>query len=445
LRKLGISLLCALVAILSISFSYFMTRNTDTTLSTETVYSLARENGYEGTLEEFIEEFRGVAGRDGEGITSAHINSDGRLIITYTDGTSVDAGAVSIGTQVITGEISGQSLNYALTSSVSVHSKLGENQYSSGAGVIYKLNKTDGTAYIITNHHVVYNKSQGARVPDSDIWIYLYGMEYPEYSIPVEYVGGSSSYDIAVLKVKGSEVLKNSSAMAAKCGNSELVKLLDTVVAIGNPGGMGIAATRGSVSVESENRYVNITASGGSIFMRIIRFDAAVNKGNSGGGLYNTDGELVGIVTAKDTSENTEGVAYAIPVNVATAVADNILYYCKDTSLENGKVIRLGLGLEVKSVMVRYDEFRDTTVKYEQVVINSVESGSHAERIGLLVGDVVKSVSVDGVAREITGVYQAPEMNLTAREGSVITYTVIRDGSEKTFTMTVPSTLTQIK
>ena len=446
MRKFGISILCAAVAVLAVLFSYFMMRNTDDdTLSAETVYDLAKESGYEGTFQEFIDEFRGVSGKDGAGIASAKVNSKGRLIITYTDGHTVDAGAVNVGSQTVTGEISGLALNYALTSSVSIHSKLSENHYSSGAGVIYKLNKTAGDAYIITNYHVLYNRTSAQRIPDTDISVYLYGMEYPEYAIPVQYVGGSSSYDIAILKISGSEVLKNSSASAIRRGNSELVEVLDTVVAIGNPAGSGISATRGSVSIESENRYVNITASGGSIFMRIIRFDAAVNKGNSGGGLYNADGELVGIVTAKDTSEGTEGVAYAVPVNVAASVADNILHYCDGKAFENGKILKMGLELGVKSVKVLYEETRDCTVKYETVVINSVEAGSYAENLGLAVGDVLKRVSVDGTAREITGVYQAPEMMLDARIGSTIVYTVIRGTSEMNFTLTVPSNLTQIK
>lgn len=445
MRKFEISVLCATVAILAVLFSYFMMRNTEDNLSTESVYELAKESGYEGTLQEFIDEFRGVSGKDGAGISSAKINSKGHLIITYTDGQTVDAGAVNVGSQIVTGEISGLSLNYALTSSVSIHSTLGENQYSSGGGVIYKLNKADGSAYIITNHHVLYNKSLGERIPDDDIAVYLYGMEYPEYAISAEYVGGSASYDIAVLKISDSEVLKNSSATAVRRGNSELVSILDTVVAIGNPAGSGISATRGSVSIESENRYINITASGGSVFMRIIRFDAAVNKGNSGGGLYNTDGELVGIVTAKDTSGVSEGMAYAIPVNVAISVADNIIYYCNGREAENGKILKLGLGVDVSSVKVLYDEIRECTVKYETVIINSVEEGSHAESIGLAVGDIIKRVSVDGEAREITGVYQAPEMMLDAREGSVIVYTVLRGGEELAFALTVPSNLTQIK
>ncbi len=445
MRKFGISLLCAAVAIVTLFFSYFMMRNTEPTLSAETVYALAKDSGYEGTLQEFIDEFRGVSGKDGAGIASAKIDSKGHLIITYTDGETVDAGAVNVGSQTVSEEISGLSLSYALTSSVSIHCKLDESQYSSGGGVIYKLNKTNGDAYIVTNHHVLYNKATGQRVPDANISIYLYGMEYPEYAISAQYVGGSSSYDLAVLKISGSEVLKSSSALAVRRGNSELVSVLDTVIAIGNPAGSGISATRGSVNIESENRYVNITASGGSVFMRIIRFDAAVNKGNSGGGLYNTDGELVGIVTAKDTSEGSEGMAYAIPINVAVSVADNILHYCDGRESENGKILKLGLGLGVKSVKVLYDEIRDCTVRYETVAISSVEAGSYAESLGLAVGDVVKRVSVDGEAREITGVYQAPEMMLFAREGSVIVYTVLRGSQELTFTLTVPSNLTQIR
>jgi S1-C subfamily serine protease len=96
-----------------------------------------------------------------------------------------------------------------------------QEKQTAGAGVIYRLDKESGDAYIITNYHVVY--LNGANTEDSisdDIKVYLYGQEYEQYAIYADYIGGSKNYDIAVLKVKGSNVLRESNAVAAEFADS---------------------------------------------------------------------------------------------------------------------------------------------------------------------------------------------------------------------------------
>ena len=447
MKKFGITLLCAFVAVVSVLFSYYMTKATDTNreLSVETVYAMAQNAGYKGSLVDFINEFKGAVGNEGRGIASAEINSDGHLIITYTDMTSVDAGVVNADTLNVSDNISGLALNYALTSSVSISCRTDDEKTVSGSGVIYSINKADGDAYIITNYHVLYNGTTGLRFDNSSISVYLYGMEYPYYAMPCEYVGGSVNYDIAVLKISDSNVIKNSSARATILGDSELVSVADSVIAIGNPGGNGISVTSGNVNVESENKYVDTGASGGSVFMRVMRIDAAVNKGNSGGGLYDSQGRLIGIIIAKNSNDGIDNIAYAIPINVVSAVVDNILYFCDGAPSENGYVIRMGLGLEIKSVRIEFDEANGRTVKREEVAVKSVESGSYAERAGLCVGDIIKSVSVDGKAYNVTRVHQTPEAMLTVRAGSSIVYNVQRLGEELSITMVAPSELVPLQ
>jgi S1-C subfamily serine protease len=119
-----------------------------------------------------------------------------------------------------------------------------ETSASAGSGVIYKLDKESGAAYIITNNHVLYDSATGTRIADSDISIYLYGKEYPKFATKCELVGASVDYDIAVLRIKNSDVIKNSSARPAKIADSELVSILDPVVAVGNPLGYGISASQ---------------------------------------------------------------------------------------------------------------------------------------------------------------------------------------------------------
>ncbi len=168
-----------------------------------------------------------------------------------------------------------------------------------GSGVIYNLDKDLGSAYIITNYHVVYMKgSDTANDVSDEIYVYLYGQEYPEYAISAEFIGGSMNYDIAVLKVTNSDVLRKSKAAAAEFADSNETSILDTAIAIGNPEALGISATVGAVNVDSE--YITMTSldETGYISLRVLRIDTAVNGGNSGGGLYNAAGKIIGIVNA---------------------------------------------------------------------------------------------------------------------------------------------------
>ena len=197
-------------------------------------------------------------------------------------------------------------------------------------------------AFVITNYHVVYDSDSDTDNHVSDqIYLYLYGMEDEAYAIPATYVGGSANYDIAVLRVEQSEVLKSAvdsgSAAAVTVGDSDVVLPGETAIAIGNPsatGLSGLSVTRGIVSVDSE--YITMTAAddSGEVSFRVIRIDAPVNSGNSGGGLYNDAGELIGIVNAKINSVELESIGYAIPSNVARAIADNIIDYCYGADCE---------------------------------------------------------------------------------------------------------------
>ena len=445
MKKIGISLLCCFLIVLGVLFSYYMTKETTQGgLTVEDVYAAAKEEGYKGTLSEFINEFKGVSGTDGRGISSAHISSTGHLIITYTDGTSSDVGRINTGSVNVFEQISGEALHTAVTSSVSITTEKSDGKYSSGAGVIYKIDREKGDAYIITNYHVVYDNTISTHAPDGNITAYLYGMEYSMYGIELEYVGGALSYDIAVLKVTDNEIIKSSNAQAAKIADSDKVAILDYALAIGNPAGLGISATEGKINVESENRYINTGASGGTMFVRVMRTDAAINRGNSGGGLYNSDGALIGIVFATDSSAEIDNISYAIPSNVAKAVADNIIHYCDGKANENGYILKLGLGLTVKSASVIYDEALQKTVRIEEISIKTVEAESYAEKAGLLIGDTLLSVKLDGRELPITRIHQAPEATIRAIEGSEIVYKVLRDGEVREFRIICPKELTKI-
>ena len=321
--------------------------------------------------------------------------------------------------------------------------------YSAGSGVIYKLDKASGDAYIITNFHVVYNEnSTNEKGIAKQINVYLYGQEYKNYAIPATYVGGAMNYDLAVLKVEGSEVLKGSSAMEVAVADSNDVAILDTAIAVGNPEGLGISATVGNINVDSEEIAIKmVTTSNVSmqIALRVMRTDAAVNSGNSGGGLFNSKGELIGIVNAKSADTTVESIGYAIPSNVAKSIADNIIYYCNGE--DKTSVYRCLLGVTVSPVEC-YSEFDTETGKVhkrEVVAIAEINEGSLADEV-FKVADEIKSITVDGKTTEVTRVFMVVDSMLNARVGSEVSFEIERDGVQMTIPVTITErTLTEVK
>lgn len=171
-----------------------------------------------------------------------------------------------------------------------------------GSGVIIKSN-----GYILTNNHVI----DGA----SEVMVTLANDK--EYSARV--VGTDSANDVAVLKIKATNLT------AATLGNSKQMSVGDMAVVIGNPlGTLGGSVSAGIVS--SLNRDVTID----NVSMSLIQTDASVNPGNSGGGMFNQYGQLIGIIVAKSSGSDVEGLGFAIPINVAANSATEIM--------ENGSI-----------------------------------------------------------------------------------------------------------
>lgn len=215
-------------------------------------------------------------------------------------------------------------INLALTSAVCVESTFGSGSRVTGllgSGVIYSLDKSAGNAYIITNYHVIYGKDKSGQYGlAGKIDIYLYGGYVSSRAISATYCGGDMDSDIAVLQVKGSSVLSSSSAKAAQIGNSEALVRGERVYVLGNPNGEGFSVTGGIVSVPFELITDNLRADNQIITLPEIRIDAKINHGNSGGGLFNAKGELVGIVNARNDSE--VSVGYAIPTATVIPIVE---------------------------------------------------------------------------------------------------------------------------
>lgn len=304
-----------------------------------------------------------------------------------------------------------------------------------GSGVIYSLDKERGDAYIITNYHVVYDsRANTANHISDDIYVELYGKEAGGYEINAEFVGGSMYYDLAVLKVTGSRIIAESNAAPVELADSSEVAVLDTAIAIGNPESGGLSVTVGHVNVDSE--YITIEGADGttSISLRVMRIDTAVNHGNSGGGLFDAQGRLIGIVNAKMSDSEVENIGYAIPSNLVKYVADNILYYCDGTEVESVQRCLIGITVGADDYYTEYDIESGRVYKRESVVIATVSEGGAADGL-LKVGDSVRSVTVDGVEYVCDRMHVAVECMLNARVGSEVVFHITRDGVDMDVTV----------
>lgn len=423
--------------------------------SGKSAYEIAVENGFRGTEEEWLESLKGKNGLDGQDgkdappitITeiyealkeSGYTGSFRDFIEEYLSNTTMPSTEIYVSKAVLS------CVSIVSTFTKSIWTGLGssrQEEYSAaGSGVIYKLDKANGNAYIITNYHVVYDSaSNTTNKIASKINVYIYGKEYEEAGIYASYVGGSMNYDIAVLRIQNSQILKNSDARAVDTFNSNDVVIGETAIAIGNPEATGISVTSGVVSVDSENITMLGADDKTQITFRVMRVDTAINGGNSGGGLFNAYGELIGIVNAKIVDSEVENIGYAIPSNIATYVADNIIFYCDGRNVTHPKKCMLGITIQRIASDAFYDESTGLTKIVEQIQISKIESSSVVKDV-LQVGDVLKSITIGGKKYDITRSFIVVDIMLTARVNDDITIEFERNGvlMTKSFTLTSKS------
>lgn len=341
------------------------------------------------------------------------------------------------------------------------------NEVYTGSGVIISVDKEAGDAYVVTNCHVIYSSSSN-EVFCEDIHLYLYGKEdytisnenvsgsyytyeidESDWGIEAELVSASVTYDLALLKVTGSDAIKNSDVYAASFVEDYIVEVGESVYAVGNAEGEGMGVTSGIISVDSENITLTLDDEGKvERSYRVLRTDAAVNSGNSGGGLFNTDGELVGIVNAKTASSDVDNMGYAIPASTARRVIANMLEnegtYTSDYGIDKGL---LGITVTTDHVNSGLDE-NGIAYRTEAAVVYSIEVDSMAYNV-LEENDIITHVKVvgeDGTVREdvdITRVYFLTESMISVRANDVVTLTVKRGGEYQDFNF-VFSSLTHV-
>ena len=283
---------------------------------------------------------------------------------------------------------------------------------ATGSGIIIS---EDG--YIVTNNHVVDSSSSNSYYELSKATSIKIKLNSDTYGDDATYdatvVGQDSQTDLAVLKIE------KTGLTAAEFADSDQAVVGEFVMAVGSPLGLDTTVTQGIIS--AVNREVE---SDGTKYT-CIQTDAAINSGNSGGALINSDGKVIGINTLKLSGTGVEGIGFAIPINSATDVISQL----KD----HQKVLRPYIGI----TGINLDE--QTAKKYKLevgVYIKSVEDFSPAEKAGLKAGDVI--IKADG--KSITTMDELNEIKNSHQIGDTMTLTVNRNGSDKDISVTLEET-----
>ncbi len=391
----------------------------------KSAYELAIENGFEGTVEEWLESLQGEDGSAASAGKSAY-----ELAVENGFEGTVDEWLESLRGEASDTVSVAYAANKAILSAVTVYSEFSTGETTStsaGSGIIIEDDKENGDAYIITNYHVVYDNAATPKISEN-IVVRLYALNYTDYSISATYLGGSLTYDIAVLKVDNSDIYKNSSARPAVCSDTLTNYVGEAAIAVGNPQGTGLSVTTGIISVESEKIEMKGADGVTDVEFRVLRIDTAVNSGNSGGGLFNADGELIGIVNAKIISSNVENIGYAIPLSVAVNAYRNIIRNCDGEENTVIKRCLLGVSITAGEIVTSYNAATGKTDIIEKIVVHSVGEGAAAE--GLLeVDDEVVSFTYGGVTYTLTRVFQIVDFSLNFIRNETVTMGIIRDGT----------------
>ena len=218
--------------------------------------------------------------------------------------------------------------------------------------------------------------------------------------------------------------------------DSDSVELLESVVVIGNANGKGISATAGYISVDSE--YINILASDDTttVEMRVMRTSAPINSGNSGGGMFNAEGKLLGITNAKIVDGQTDNIGFAIPANIVKYVSENIMYYCDGKQNQNVMKCIIGIDLSIISSAAVYDETTGKVSKQEAVAVKSITQNGIANGI-LQAGDVINKITIDGVEYVINRKFNIIDCMINARVGSAVVINITRNGAAMDVTIEI--------
>lgn len=350
------------------------------------------------------------------GLSMYYFSSMNKVVVTEK-GETIDVSSTckSCNSTVImeNGSLSA-SVEKTFNSVVMIKTYNGSRAKGSGSGFVYKIE--GDSAYIITNHHVVEGGNKWTVVTSTDD------------EIEGTVLGSDEYVDIAVIKVK-----KQSYFEAVKTlEKDKKVNLGDTVFTIGAPVGYEYRGTVTNGIVSGLNRLVEVSVGGtsqGDYVMEVIQTNTAVNPGNSGGPLFNSNGEVVGVISMKLVENSIEGMGFAIPIDYAMSHV---------STLEKGeKIDRPLLGISMASVTDTYLLFQNRIIVpegvEEGVVVVEISSNSGASKSDLQKGDIITKLNGSKVKNAAYLKYLLYKYN----PGDTVTITYNRNGKEATTKITL--------
>ena len=304
--------------------------------------------------------------------------------------------------------IVGIKVEYNVNSLISMFGNRGQTSTASasGSGIIIS---EDG--YILTNNHIVSTSSSESYYEVSEATKLTVTLFNDDTEYEAKIIGTDEQTDLAVIKIEKTGLSK------AEFADSDNIKVGEFAMAVGNPLGMQSSITCGVIS--AVNREVTDTE---GKRCNLIQTDAAINSGNSGGALVNSEGKVIGINTLKLSGTGIEGMGFAIPINSTTDITSQLIQY--------SKVKRPYIGIS------GMDLSEETAKKYNLVVgiyVKSVDDFSAGEKAGIKSGDVI--IEADG--KKVTKMDELNEIKNSHKIGDEMKIKIKRDNSEKELTITL--------
>lgn len=335
--------------------------------------------------------------------TTNNQNSNNTGVVDYVSLNNYSDTAVYAASKVLP-SIVGIKVEYTVTSNFS--QSLSQVAQAEGSGIIMS---SDG--YILTNNHIINSADSSIYYEVSEatnVYVYLYNDETP-YEAKI--IGTDEETDLAVIKIDKTDLTP------VEVGDSDSIKIGEFAMAIGNPLGMESSVTSGIISA------VNRTVSGSDgNTHNLIQTDAAINAGNSGGALINSEGKVIGINTLKLSGSGIEGMGFAIPIN------DTIDIY--NQLVNTGKVKRPYIGITGQNLdSVTAKRYSLPTGVY----VNEVQENGPAASSGLKVGDII--TALDG--EEVSSMDELIDLKNSKNIGDEITLKVYRGGKTEEIKITL--------
>ena len=345
----------------------------------------------------------GIESKDssGDALVNGSISADNyKKVVIESKDSAVVAIAEKVGPSVVGISVKFQAQNFFFGA---------QEGQASGSGIIIK---SDG--YIMTNNHVIAEALQNNSnqvINGAKIQVILPTAVDEPYTATV--VGRDESTDLAVLKIEATNL------PAIEMGNSDEVKVGELAVAIGNPGGLEYMGSVTAGVISGLNRTIAMDEDNG---LKLIQTDAAINPGNSGGALVNSEGKLIGINTAKISGDGFEGLGFAIPVNNAKEITDNLIEF----KYVKG---RPSIGISINQ------SFNEQMAKRYNVpagvLVEDVTPLSGAFNAGLKRGDIITKAD----EKAVKTVTELNDIKNKHKVGETIKLEIYRDG--KTLAMNV--------